>query len=303
MQRVRGAAVNLSYGAVIVHAEHVVGGRAKIGAGEIDVAHRICANAAEGGGAEALGRDAGLRGHGDDGLLFAVRGDANQVEHAHEQHAAFAIDGEFAGAERGWEAGRREFAIGRNVVGIAEAIEHVEAALGIHDDDGWRREVLCGVGSDGQRGAALAGAGGGGEQAVSADFADEAGSEFGDEEIAGAIEGDAGGIEQPGIACGSAIGRRFRCGAGQVDQGGLRGDFADHSMLVAMVDRSVSVKATLPCVSAARLVGEMAVWSGGPSGDGEVIGPPARVVTMPLVSIRRIRAPVEERTGRSVWTK
>ena len=215
MQRVRGAAVDLSYSAVIVHAEHVVGGRAQIGAGEVDVAHRICADAAEGGGSEALGRDAGLRGHGDDGLLFAVRGDANEVEHAHEQHAAFAIDGEFAGAERGWEPGRREFAIGRNVVGIAEAIEHVEAALGSATmaAGGVRScEVLGVAGNEVPHlpvPAAVA------SRPLAPILRIEAGSEFGDEEIAGAVEGDAGGIEQPGIARGSAIGRRFRCGAGR----------------------------------------------------------------------------------------
>ncbi len=215
VQRVGGAAVNRCEGAVIVHAKDIVGGRPKIGAGEVDIADRICADAAEGGGSEARRRDAGLRGQGDDGFLFAVRGDANQVKHAHEQDAALGIDGEFAGAECGRETGGREFAIGRDVVGTAEVIEHVEAALGVHDDGRGRCEVLGGIGCGGQRGSALTGAGGGGEQAVGADLADETGSEFGDEQVTGAIEGDAGGIEQPGVAGGCAIGGGLGCGAGE----------------------------------------------------------------------------------------
>ena len=79
-------------------------------------------------------------------------------------------------------------------------------------------EILRGVGADGRGCAALAGAGGGGEQSVGADLADEAGAGFRDEEIAGAVEGDGGGVEQPGVAGGGAVGRGLGGGSGERDQ-------------------------------------------------------------------------------------
>ena len=166
---------------------------------------------------------------------------------------------------------------------------------------GGRREILSGVGVDGQGRAALAGAGGGGEQAVGADLADEAGADLGDEEIAGAIEGDAGGIDQPGVAGGSAIGAGLGVAPAESGQGGLRGDFADHigggdGVWQGFGECDVAVRV------GGNGAGRIAVWSGGPSGEGEEAGPPAMVLTMPLVSMRRIRSPVRE-LGPGVWTK
>ena len=68
---------------------------------------------------------------------------------------------------------------------------------------------------------------GGGEAAVAADFAYEAGAAFGNEEITGAVEGEGGRGEEPGVASRGAVRSWLGFAAGDGLDGGLRGEQAD----------------------------------------------------------------------------
>src|ERR1022692_1078127 len=144
MQRGGGAAVDGGDPPVLVDAENVARLGAQVGAGEVDVARGIDAEAGHGSGTEALRRHTRLGWRIDDDFLAAVGPDAQALETTEEVYAVLGVDGDAPADEGGREAGRAEFAIGGNDVGVSGGIKHVDAATAIDGDARGRRDVGAG---------------------------------------------------------------------------------------------------------------------------------------------------------------